>query len=337
MVKRDTKEKRLIDIARDSAISMTIGPDTSSKNMIPITVGKSLYCVRDKDIYTMILADETDPDRTNIKVPNAQQKVCDYGLSDPLIGATLLTADRFFKVFDSCQDVDRSTTMQLAFNCTNELIGLRNIAQRLQRAITDGLESFQQSDQNILPHTENLVSDLKTYFEKTKQLFIQWTDLTKLLFPEVRNGQLTGLLQHLEAVYPADHHFKDYVKEVLKHFEYLSAGRNAVIHPEQGVKELQVFDYTLKPDHTLLSPTFAVVYPKITYEIWAASSFTLEMTTMLTDYTEHMFAFFGCYTAHVKDSGGFQKTIGILPPEQQRNFVRLSYFVNLNGSLQPLG
>ena len=331
------KAKRPIDQIRDSAISMEIGVGESSGALEMITVDESLYVVRATDIYTMILADQIDPQRTNAQVPNAQQKVCDYGANDQIVGATLLTAKRLIQsVYQA--NLNHSQAMQLVFNCTQELIGLRSIAEKLNSEINNAINILDTNRAKfVVPHTNNLVSDLRTYFEKTKQLFNQWFELIKMFFPVVSNGQPTKLLEHLEITFPGAHPFKAYLKHSLEDFEYLSNSRNAVVHPKAGIQELQVFDYTLKPDHTLMKPVFGLLYPNIEYKIWDVASFVSEMTLALTEYSEHLIAMAACYSPLAKDIGGFPKSLSILPPERQRYHVRYTYTIMLNGEESVLG
>ncbi len=316
---------------------MEIGAGDGDRVLEMITVGEACYAIRGTDIYTMILADQIDPHRTNIQVPNAQQKVCDYGATDQIVGATLLTAKRLIQPVYQ-KDLNHAQAMQLVFNCTQELIGLRSIAEKLNTEINDALNRLDTNRAKfVVPHTSNLVSDLRTYFEKTKQLFNQWFEIIKIFFPAVPDGLPTKLLEHLDTVFPGEHPFKAYLGCSLDDFKYLSNGRNAVVHPKSGVQELQVFDYTLKPDHTLLKPVFGLLYPNIEYKIWDVASFVSEMTLALIEYTEHLIAMSACYSPLAKDAGGFPKNIAVLPAELQRYNVRYTYTITLNGEERILG
>ena len=337
MISKPPKTSLPIDQIRNAAISMEIGAGDGDRVLEMITVGEALYVIRGTDIYTMILADQIDPHRTNIQVPNAQQKVCDYGANDQIVGATLLTAKRLMQPVYQ-KDLNHAEAMKIVFNYTQDLIGLRSIADKLNAEINSALEELDTNRTKfVVPHTNNLVSDLRTYFEKTKQLFNQWFEVIKMFFPDVPNGQPTKLLEYLDKVFPGEHPFKADLKHSLEDFEYLSNGRNAVVHPKSGIKELQVFDYSLKPDHTLLKPVFGLLYPNIEYKIWDVASFVSEMTLALIEYTEHLIAMSACYSPTAKDAGGFPKNIAMLPSELQRYNVRYTYTITLNGEDRILG
>jgi hypothetical protein len=330
---------RLMNQVRNAAISMEIGVGNSGPAIDLVKVGDSLFVVMTNDIYTTILADQIDPNRTNIKVPNAQQKVCDYGASDKIVGATLLTGKRLIQPVYQ-KGIDHDQTMQLVFNCTQELIGLRSIEHRLTGAIQQGPQpdsTLSIGPNAVLPHTSNLVTDLRTYFEKTKQLFNNWADLIRIFFPAVTSGQLDKLLEHLEAIFPTHHRFKSFLKTLLDDYEFCRLARNAVVHPKVGKEEVQIFDFALKPDHTLMHPVFGLISPGRDYKEWDVVSFLKEMTLALIEYTEILIANLACYSASAKVVGGFDRNVTFMSVERQSNNVRMSYSIMLNGTEQILG
>jgi hypothetical protein len=158
-----------------------------------------------------------------------------------------------------------------------------------------------------------------------------------MFFPAVPNGQLTQLLEHLESTFPGEHPFKTYLKHSIEDFNYLANCRNAVVHPKAGKQELQVFDYALKPDDTLLKPVFGLIYLNVEYKIWDVAGFVSEMTLALTEYTEHLIAMTATYSPSAKDSVGIPKSLAMLPPELQRHHVRYTYTIMLNGQERILG
>ena len=56
-------------------------------------IGDNLYVVKERGIYEVKLADRIDPNRTNIAIPNTQQKVLNYGSEAPVVGRTLQPGD----------------------------------------------------------------------------------------------------------------------------------------------------------------------------------------------------------------------------------------------------
>lgn len=94
-------KQRPIDKLRDGAGSFEIKtPGDDSAILEMISTGDRLLVVKGKGIYEVKLADEVDPKRTNINVPNTIQRVLPYGADDPWVGAVLLTGHHLF--FSSC-------------------------------------------------------------------------------------------------------------------------------------------------------------------------------------------------------------------------------------------
>lgn len=89
--------KRPIDRVRDSAMSMKVGvpEDGAIKEMFGLK--DRMLFILERAIYAMQLADEIDPNRSNISIPNTQQKLLGRGAEDPLVAKTLLTAHTLFK------------------------------------------------------------------------------------------------------------------------------------------------------------------------------------------------------------------------------------------------
>src|SRR5690349_12364125 len=90
-------EKRLIDQLRDSGKSMDIGTDGDDSAITDvISIDRTMYLVKERGLYTVRLADEIDPERTNLGIPDIQQRVLSVGSINPMVARTLLTADTLF-------------------------------------------------------------------------------------------------------------------------------------------------------------------------------------------------------------------------------------------------
>ena len=72
--------RRPIDKLRDGAGSFDINtPDDDSPITGMISLGERFLVVKGKGIYEIKLADQIDPERTNINAPNTIQKVLSCG------------------------------------------------------------------------------------------------------------------------------------------------------------------------------------------------------------------------------------------------------------------
>jgi hypothetical protein len=108
-VRKDMTKKRPIERLRDGAVSLEVKtPDDDSAITGMITFGDRLLVVKEKGIYEIKLADQIDPERKNIQVPNTVQRVLPYGSNEPWVGAVLLTGHELLKkeILNEQIDVD---------------------------------------------------------------------------------------------------------------------------------------------------------------------------------------------------------------------------------------
>ena len=90
-------DKRPIDTVRESALSMQIGGPEDGAIAVMIDMGMALYVVKEHAIYAGQLADQVDPGRTNVAVPNTQQRLLSIGSHDPKAARIFLTTYTMFK------------------------------------------------------------------------------------------------------------------------------------------------------------------------------------------------------------------------------------------------
>jgi len=111
----ERKDKRLIDRVRDSALSMQIGGQEDGGVSVMIDMGSALYVVKEHAIYAVRLADQVDPERTNVAVPNTQQRIMSMGTHDPEVARIFLTAYTMFKSMHLGKDFPEGKAWSLAF------------------------------------------------------------------------------------------------------------------------------------------------------------------------------------------------------------------------------
>jgi hypothetical protein len=76
---------------------MQIGGPADGAISVMIDMGMTLYVVKEHAIYAVQLADQVDPGRTNVAVPNTQQRLLSIGTHDPAFARIFLTAYTMFK------------------------------------------------------------------------------------------------------------------------------------------------------------------------------------------------------------------------------------------------
>ena len=76
---------------------MQIGTSEDGASSVMIDMDSALYVVKERAIYAIQLADQVDPERTNVFVPNTQQRLLSIGSHDPKVARIFLTAYTMFK------------------------------------------------------------------------------------------------------------------------------------------------------------------------------------------------------------------------------------------------
>ena len=115
---------------------MDVGP-SGGRITEMVKIGERLHTVTTYSIYRIMLADEINPGRTNINVPNSQQKVLDYGSDSPLVAKTLLTAKQLFDKGFLGPDFDSARGIELSFECLKNLAAMSDLAAEFSRQDVD--------------------------------------------------------------------------------------------------------------------------------------------------------------------------------------------------------
>jgi hypothetical protein len=124
--------KRPIDRKRDAGGIMEIGtPDDQSAITAIFPIGDDLFAVKERGIYEVRLADRIDPNRTNIAIPNMQQRVLNYGSDAPVVGRTLLTAKELFNPTYLPKNLDLTEALRLCFETLKDLAAMLDVAAAL--------------------------------------------------------------------------------------------------------------------------------------------------------------------------------------------------------------
>jgi hypothetical protein len=121
---------RPIDKVRNSALSITLPPDTGSISDMG-EINGALHMIGGSAIYRVQLADEIDPERTNIAIPNTHQKVLSYGTEFPYVRQTLMTARRLFSNNVLGSAFDYKTGINVSFEALHDLAAMHDIRIRM--------------------------------------------------------------------------------------------------------------------------------------------------------------------------------------------------------------
>ena len=164
--------KRPIDQKRDSAISGTIGVAGDGAIKEFLNVGHSLLMIMDEAIYKFELADRIDPERTNIAVPNTQQKLYSVGYSSEIVGRILLTAKYLFEKGMLDGRFDKARLMSASLQFFDEIIAAAGILENLKLEHDAAIALFekQKADKSaiLIPSVADVRGKVKSFIQRTE-------------------------------------------------------------------------------------------------------------------------------------------------------------------------
>ncbi|MFL6464671.1 MAG: hypothetical protein ACJ73N_09720, partial [Bryobacteraceae bacterium] len=290
-------------------------------------------------IYLMRLADNIDPERTNISAPNIHKKILAHGFENDLVGRILLLAKVLFDKTHLGPDFDCDSAKSAAFEATKLLLDMRDIHALLSAEIHSIMEKGLLPDtgrsQNI-PTVNDLETHIKTYVHKVDQVRDIVIGLFKLVYGA---GKSKKILEHIKDTIVAKHgansdldQFFDQIKPVL---EFTRNLRNGVEHPKPDYR-LIILDFNPTAAATVTPPTVELVHADTPQPKMLVTSFMEQMNDQFTGIVEWLIV--NLCLSNMGHFGGFECGIMELPAERRRHKgTRFSYAVRLNDQWQPLG
>lgn len=231
----DDTSKRPIDRIRDSGMSMKIGApgDGAIKEMFGLK--DRMLFVLDRAIYAMQLADDIDPDRSNISIPNTQQKLLGRGAEDPLVAKTLLTAHALFKKSHLGETFDEEQGLVLALDLLKDFAAMADMLDSLQKAQDDAIASFEKEsvkDRSLtLPSIGDAEARCHTFAQKVGHAVDTLRDITQLFYGEaVRRKWIDSLAELTRERYGTEAPFTKYVDTMRPFLLLLREMRNMIEH-----------------------------------------------------------------------------------------------------------
>lgn len=183
------KELRPIDIKRNAGGGVEIGTKEDGKVLQLTTFKDRLIVVMEKAIYELMRADDIDPERTNIALPNTIQKLLiNKGTESELVSETFLTADSLFKQehFDSSIITDRA--LELSFDILKELTILEKEINEYFVEEKNVIEEFQNRKKGqttfVIPSIINLETRCKTIFQKADHVEQILMEIITVFYPK---------------------------------------------------------------------------------------------------------------------------------------------------------
>ena len=256
---------RPIDKIRNSGVKMALPSDTGGITDMG-EINNALHMIGGSAIYRVQLADEIDPQRTNIALPNTHQKVLSYGTESLFVRQTLMTARRLFNNSVLDPAFDYKAGVNLSFEALQDMAAMYDIMKELQ----DKLDKISEDVKNLtveqrsmkIPSMGDIRSETKAFLQKADHVTVALFNIAKLFYGEgIGPRWFESLHGLISTKYGEDALFTEFLKAVLPFLKFVRNARNAMEHTDK-TKSVKVIDISLLPSGELNPPSIEVIHPE---------------------------------------------------------------------------
>jgi len=335
--KEDTK--RPIDKLRDGAGSFDLStPDDDSEISEMITVDGRLLVVKGKGVYEIKLADQVDPDRTNIGIPNTIQRILPFGSAHPWVGAVILTAHKLLKSNYLPKEIDCDRALALVLDIAEDIAATHELVEKYleaQEAATGSLDPKIRKDRSIIvPPLGNVAVRCNEFLQKSDHALRELFKLVKMFYPDVGSGGWESLKSKIEQGPKDIDNFSQFLSNALPLLQLVRNARNCVEHPRKE-QRLEVADFSVDASNNLLPPMIEIIHPKTPLEKMPVADFIVQILQNLVEVVELMLVFL-C-ARHVQSQAGFPVQVVEIPPDRRRSEnVRYGYGLANGDQIIPM-
>lgn len=332
----NTDGKDYIDRVRSSAVSMSIGTDDDGTVLCMIEIGGKLHIIKSRAIYCIALADDTDPERIQINIPNTQQKIMGYGADSFIVQRVLLTAKELFKEDRIVDSIDTKEAVRAALELTQNICSANEVAEQIGDVIDMNENKIWRLESGSLtmPFTPNLIPQCKTFIQKAEHA-LQCISQICVLF--CGNAALKpwpdGLVKYIREN-GGDSESVAFAEEFAEFGKKLRNIRHCIEH-EKPHQKLDIRDYRLGSSGKLLKPTIAVAHETTPMQEVSVDEFMNHMVSTLVTFSEGLIAIMA--SRSVANFGVFNVCVGALPENMQRFGVQYGYLIEVEGRYQKFG
>ena len=340
--------KRPIDKKREAAFQMDL-PNGGGAIINCISTDKGLLNIQEHQMVYVNTADDKDPNRTNIHVPNTNQVFLNYGAKDPVVSRIFSQAWVFFK---KSHELDDDIDCDKAFDILSDVTKLMANAQdklKEYEAKKKTAENEYAQNRETIPTIENL-DDLCGNFLQSlhTSLAVKMAHLVYLFYPKNKIKKEKGNIYARLGKYLDKHNtdntnntIMDAMNDWAGFLNVITEGRNGAGHPSESPK-LKIKDCDLSCNNTLVLPSLAILNEggQLLYEgeIQDFMNNTFESSLNIIED----FMYYLCIN-HVKNDYPTMlgtKTVGEIPEERRLPFLYAKYsygsFITAE-SFMPLG
>lgn len=330
---------RPIDKLRSGAGSLEIStPDDDSAISEMISINDRLLVVKGRGIYEIKLADQLDPERTNIDVPNTIQRILPYGAQDPWIGAVVLTANNLLQSPCLSSDIDGAEAFALVLEIAEDIAGANETVKKYCDAESVATASFDPkiSDNRsvVVPALGNIETRCEEFLQRTDHAVRELFRLVRMFYWDVGPGGWVGLKTKIAGESKDIDNFAEFLDGTVPFLQLVRNARNCVEHPRPE-QRLVTADFSVDSRNVLLPPTVEIIHPRTPLGRAFVSTFFTETFINLVRVVELMVVFL-C-ARHVSTVGGIPVQVVEFPQERRHSpHVRYGYGARIGSEIVPM-
>lgn len=256
------KEKRPIDIKRESAGSFTIGTEDDGAIVEMFNFDGKLICIKERAIYEFMFADKIDPERTNINLhPSAQKLIINQGTESELVSRIFITAKRLFKKEYIKAEIDTNKALNLVLEALQEMAFLeKEVNEYLRLEEKENAEYEERKSKNAdfkIPSVNDVETRCKTIYQKADHIEQIILELISVFYPNNKNKNFEVFAEFLKNKYGEKDRFYLFIEEVRPFLLLIRSLRNCLDH---RLPHVTVYDYELLPSSDINTPSIELDY-----------------------------------------------------------------------------
>jgi hypothetical protein len=328
-------DKRPIDRRREGGKFMDVGTkeDGAIDDMIPI--GKTLYIVKERSIYTVRMADDIDPNRTNIDIPDVQQKFSSVGSDSDLVSRVLLTARELFNKSYLTAHINCEQGLMLCVRLQQQILAMHDATTSLVAAEESAFKSIKESRGGLmLAAIPDIHARVRSFIQSAEHATQSLYALCKLFYGkdlEAKGKWFDGVTELMIDRYGDSDEYVMFSGNAAKFCKFLRNARHCVEH-EKPLQQVVIKDFSLLATGQIVPPTIEVVHPATPEPTIPLRNFMEQMTDSISRLTESLIA--RLCAQHVNAVGPVPVQVGEVPDNQRKNKrVRYGYLAMMGNQI----
>jgi len=334
------KGKRPIDRQRDSAFSMSVGEEGDGPSRDSLPIGHKMYLLMDRAIYSIVLADNIDPARTNPNIRHMQQKAYDIGTQSELVGRTLLAAKYLFKDGMLDQRFDKDRIFLIVLDFFEEVLGLSKIfesfVEEMKRPVASANERQQQGSSVLLPSVPDLKGKVKAFVQRAEHGVQSLLALCKVFYDLPPNkSNFDGLFAVASVRDDLEPFLLQILEGIVRYAKFLRNCRHCVEHPHPH-QRIVITNFILNANNEVWPPVLEIIHPQTPEPTIDVGVFMRDVLNSTLSAGENLMAFLA--STNMLPDWKERAMVMEFPPEKRRNpHVKYYYAMNLGGEMCPIG